>query len=164
MTIIRPDDRYHIEVRLGRELTVEELAEVKTIDDLSREQLSVVARLGSRVNLSSAYVRAVVPSAEWSDLHGLVMDIQNFIDKKYPPYKLPMEHFFIQELGRPLTDEERWRRASISDLTRAQVAVARQLSSKERVIGFLYLRDVVKSATIRELESFADALRRDGEP
>jgi hypothetical protein len=164
MTTIKPDDRYHIELRLGRELTDEELAEARTLDDLSREQLSIVARLGSRVTLSGAYVRAVVPSADWSDVRDLVFTIQDVIDRKYPPSQLPMEHFYVRELGRPLTDEERWRRYSISDLTRAQVAVARQLSSQNRAIGLLYLRDVVKSATIHESEAFVDALRRGDEP
>ena len=164
MTIIRPDDRYHIEVHLGRELTGEELAEVETLDELSREQLSIAAQLGSRVTLSLAYVRAVVPSANFSDARELVMDIQNVIDKEYPPPQLPMEPYYVGRLGRPLTDEERWRRTSIPELTKAQVAVARELSIKERAIGLMYLRDVVKSAAIHEREAFVDALRRDDEP
>jgi hypothetical protein len=164
MTSIDPDDRYHIELRLGRELTVEELAEVETLDDLSREQLSIVAQLGSMVTLSNAYVRAVVPSADLARVRELVLDIRDVIDRKYPPSQLSMEHFYVRELGRPLTDEERWRRVSIPELTGAQVAVARELSSKDRAIGLLYLRDVVKSAAIHEREAFVDALRRDDKP
>jgi hypothetical protein len=161
MAILHPDDRYHIEIRLGRELTGEELAEVETFDDLSFEQLSVVTKLGSRVILASAYVRAVVPSADFSSVQDLVFNIQDFIDARFPPARLPMEPHYVGQLGRPLTEEERWRRASISDLTKAQVAVVRQLSSKERVIALLYLRDVVKSASIQEREAFVDASQRD---
>lgn len=164
MAIIRPDDRHHIEVHLGRELTVEELAEVETFDDLSYEQLSIVTRLGSRVILSSAYVRAVVPSADHGGVRDLVLNIQDFIDERFPPPRLPMEPYFVGQLGRPLTDEERWRRAAIPKLTQAQVAVARQLASKDRTICLLYLRDVVKSATVQEREALVDALQRDDEP
>jgi hypothetical protein len=164
MTSINSDDRYHIELRLGREMTVEELAEARTFDDLSREQVAIVTRLGSLVTLSNAYVRAVVPSADRSEVRNFVLNIQDFIDEKFPPPQLAMEHFYVRELGRPLTDAERRRAASIPDLTRAQVAVARELSSRDRTIGLLYLRDVVKSAAIHERETFVDALRSDDEP
>lgn len=165
MIMLEPDDRYHIETRLGRELTAEELREARTFDDLSREQLAIVAQLARREGiLPSAYVRAVVPSAGHSDVRDFVMTIQDFVARKYPPAQLAMEHLYGRELGRPLTDEERRLVASLPDLTQAQVAVARQLASRERVFGLLYLTDVVKSATTNERDAFVDSLLRDGDP
>jgi hypothetical protein len=164
MTMLDPDDRYHIEICLGRELSAEDLAEVATFDDLSREQLAIVARLERRGLLALAYVRAVVPSADRSDVRHFVYTIQDFVASKYPPAQLAMEHLYGRELGRPLTDEERRRVASIADLTEAQVAVARQLASRERTFGLLYVTDVVKSAAMHERDVFVDSLLRDGDP
>jgi len=164
MIMLEPDDRYHIETRLGRELTAEELAKATTFDELSREQLAVVAQLARSGILAGAYVRAVVPSAGHSDVRDFVLSIEDFVARKYPPAQLAMEHLYGRELGRPLTDEERRLVASLPDLTEAQVAVARQLASRERVFGLLYLTDVVKSAATNERDAFVDSLLRDGDP
>jgi hypothetical protein len=164
MTMLDPDDRYHIETRLGRALTDEELAEARTFDELGREQLAIVAQLAHRGILASAYVRAVVPSAGHSDVRDFVMSIQDFVARKYPPEQLAMEHLYGRELGRPLTDEERRLVASLPDLGEAQVGVARQLASRERVLGLLYLADVVKSAATQERDAYVDSLLRDGDP
>lgn len=164
MTTLDPDDRYHIETRLGRELTAEDLAEAATFDDLSRERLAIVAQLERRGLLASAYVRAVVPSAGHSDVRNFVITIQDFIARKYPPAQLKMEHLYGRELGRSLTHEERRLVATLPDLTHAQVAVARQLASTDRVFGLLYLADVVKSAATHERDAFVESLLRDGDP
>ena len=96
--MLDPDDRYHIEIRLGRELTAEELAQATTFDELSREQLAVVARLARSGILAGAYVRAVVPSAERSDVRYFVLRIEDFVARKYPPAQLAMEHLYGREL------------------------------------------------------------------
>lgn len=163
MTTLGPDDRHHIEERLGRALTDEDLAEVATIDDLSREQLAIVARLERSGLLASAYVRAVVPSAAFPQVRDLVFTIQDVIARKLPPARLRMEDYYGPQLGRPLTDEERRVVYSIPDLTSAQRAVARRLASGERVYALLYLGDVVKSSATHEREALIDALLRDGD-
>ena len=162
--MLDPDDRHHIETRLGRALTAEELAEATTFDELSREQLAVVAQLVPQGILAGAYVRAVVPTAGHSDVREFVIGIQDFVARKYPPAQLAMEHLYGRELGRPLTDEERRVVASLPDLTRAQLAVARQLASRERVFALLYLTDVVKSAATSERNAFVDSALLDGDP
>lgn len=164
MTMLDPDDRYHIEVHLGRELTAEELAKATTFDDLSREQLGIIAQLERRGILAGAYVRAVVPSARYSDAREFVMSIQDLIARKYPPVPLTMEHLYERELGRPLTDEERRVVDSIPDLRDAHIAVARQLTFRERALGRRYLADVLRFAAAFELDVFVDFLRRESDP
>lgn len=153
-----PNDGYHIESRLGRALTPDDLAQVGTFDDLSREQLAIVERLVPRGILASKYVHAVVPSADFSDVREFVINIQLFVDKKFPPTQLPMEHIYGRELGRPLTDEERARAESLRTLSRAQLEVAQQLSRRDPALGQLYLGDIVKSASARERELLAEEL------
>ena len=92
------------------------------------------------------------------------MTIEDFIARKYPPPRLPMEHLYGRELGRALTDEERRRVVTLPDLASPQVEVARQLASGDRALALLYLADVVKSAATHERDAFVDSLLRDGHP
>lgn len=163
--MLDPDDRYHIEMRLGRELATEELTQASTFEDLGRAQLAVVAQLAPRAGiLASAYVREVVPSAGHSDVRHFVMTIEDFVARRYPPGRLAMEHLYGRELGRALTDEERRLVDTLSDLGEAQIGLARQLASKERMFGMLYLADVVRSAATHEREAFVDSLLRAADP
>lgn len=158
--MLDPDDRYHIENRLGRALTSDDLAQVSTFDDLSRAQLAIVERLVPRGILASKYVHAVVPTADFSDVREFVINIRLFVDKKFPPAQLPMEHIYGRELGRPLTDEERARVESLRTLSQAQLEVAQQLSRRDVALGQLYLGDIVKTASAREREILAEELHR----
>lgn len=158
--MLAPDDRYHIESRLGRALNSEDLAQASTFDDLSRTQLAIVERLVPRGILAIKYVHAVVPSADFSDVRELVYNIQTYINKRFPPERLPMEHLYGPVLGRPLTDEERARAESLHTLSQAQLAVAQQLSRRDAVYSQLYLGDIVKSASAREREVLAEELHR----
>ena len=162
--MLTPDDRYHIEVHLGRELTAEELATAATFDHLSREQLGVVAQLERRGILASAYVRAVVPTAGFSETREFVIGIQDFIAGKHAPVPLAMEHLYEGELGRPLTDQERRVVDLIPDLKEAHRAVARQLASRDRALVHRYLTEVLRSAPGFEIEVLVDHLRRESDP
>jgi hypothetical protein len=162
--MLDPDDRYHIESRLGRALTPDDLAQVGKFDDLSRGQLAIVERLVPRGILASKYVHAVVPSADFSEVRELVYNIQTYINKRFPPERLPKEHLYGPVLGRPLTDEERARAESLQTLSQAQLAVAQQLSRRDAVFGQLYLGDIVKSATASQCEIFAQELHRSDRP
>lgn len=164
MTMLNPDDRHHIEVHLGRELTAEELATVATFDDLSRGQLDVVAQLERRGILASAYVRAVVPTAGFSETREFVIDIQDFISRKYAPAPLAAEHLYESELGRPLTDHERRVVDLIPDLKNAHRAVARKLAARDPALVRRYLKEVLRSAPAFEVEVLIDHLRRENVP
>ena len=162
--MLDPDDRYHIEVRLGRELTAEELAPAPTFDELSREQLGIVALLERREILAGAYVRAVVPSAGYGGARDFVRGIQDFIAAKYAPAPLASEHLYEAELGRPLSDQERRVVDLIPDLKEAHRAVARELASRDPALVRRYLTEVLRSAPGFEIEVVVDHLRREREP
>jgi hypothetical protein len=159
-----PAYKYQIENSLGRELTPDELVEVNTFDDLSRGQLDVVSQLESRRAgiAGGMYVRTVVPSARHSDVRDFVINIQEFIARKFPPPRFSMEHFYERELGRALADDERQPAESLEKLSEAQRAVARALSLKDTVFGVMYLGDIVKSARSYDRETFAENLRTKG--
>ena len=160
-----PDDRYHIEERLGRALTSEELTQVSTFDELSRTQLAIVERLVPRGSiLALKYVHAVVPSADFSDVRELIYNIQTYVEKRFPPQHLRMEHLYGHALGRPLSKEDRKAAESLQVLSPAQLQVARELSLKDRVYGVLYLGDIVKSAGQHARETFVDALLHSDKP
>ena len=161
-----PDDRYQIESHLGVALTSEDLAHVDGVDQLSRAQLDVVAKLVATrgIILAARYLQEVVPSAEFSEVREFVVNIQAHINKRFPPDRLPMEHLYGGLLERPLTKEERHAAESLQTLSSTQVELARQLSLKERVYGVLYLGDIVRSAGQHAREVFADALVRSDKP
>lgn len=162
--MLDPDDRYHIEDLLGRALTSEDLTQASTFGDLTRTQLAIVERVVPRGILAIKYVHAVVPSADFSDVRELVYNIQTYVNKRFPPERLPMEHLYGGVLGRPLTNEERNTAESLQALSQVQLDLARQLSLKEKVYGVLYLGDVVRSSGPQDREAFADALRRSDKP
>jgi hypothetical protein len=137
---------------------------VSTFDELSRTQLAIVERLVPSGILALKYVHAVVPLADFSDVRELIYNIQTYVDKRFPPEHLRMEHLYGHALGRPLTKAERNAAASLQALSPAQLQVARELSFKDRVYGMLYLGDVVKSASQHAREAFADALLRSDTP
>lgn len=161
-----PNDRRQIESQLGTELTSEELARVDTFEQLSRAQLAVIAKLVATrgIILAARYTQEVVPSAEFSDVRELVFNIQAHINKRFPPERLPMEHLYGGTLGRPLTREERNTAESLRALSPVQLALARQLSLKDKVYGVLYLGDIVKSSGLYDREAFADVLLRSDKP
>jgi hypothetical protein len=164
--MLDPDDRYQIESYLGMELTSEDLAQVDGFDQLSRAQLDVVAKLVEKrgIILAARYVQEVVPSAEFSEVRELVFNFQTYINRRFPPERLPMEHLYAHMLGRPLTKEERSAAESLQALSQVQLEVVRQLSLKDTMYGMLYLGDIVKSAGQYAREAFADALLRSGKP
>src|SRR6266496_4974742 len=84
--MLDPDDRYQIEDHLGMELTSEDLAGVDSLDQLSRAQLAVVAKLVETrgIILAAKYIREVVPSADLSEVREFVIDIQEHINTRFP--------------------------------------------------------------------------------
>ena len=109
-------------------------------------------------------MRAVVPSAGFSDVRNLVVTIKDFIAEKYRPAPLAAEHLYEGELGRPLTAQERRVVDAIPDLKEAHRMVARQLASRDRALVRRYLREVLRSAPEFEIEVLIDYLRRESDP
>ena len=61
-------------------------------------------------------------------------------------------------LGRPLTEEERLPAESLEMLSPAQLAVVESLAPRSAFTAMLYLRNIVSTALVKDLQPFVDDL------
>ena len=113
---VRFRHQLQVENDLGRPLTEAELQEVTSLDQLSDEQIAVIAAIRPRSCISPLiYVRAIVPEADYDDVKKLIdEDIERIAVERRPPEELPNQHMFEHYAGRPLRPMERVRVESTS--------------------------------------------------
>jgi hypothetical protein len=75
---VKSQSQAHVEAKLGRPLTDAELQEVASLDQLTDDQIAVVAALRQQVLAAAKYVNMVVPTI--SDY----TQVFTFIDEKFP--------------------------------------------------------------------------------
>src|SRR5690348_6198158 len=103
--------RGSIEMFLERPLTEAELQEVPSIEQLTDEQIAVLAANRPRNRIApTVYIKAVVPTADYREVMKLIdEDIERIAIERRPPEELPNQHMFEHYAGRPLRPMERVR-------------------------------------------------------
>lgn len=156
--------RFHyqqqVENSLGRPLTEAELQEVTSLDQLSDEQIAVIAAIRPRNCISPLiYVRAVVPEANYDDVKKLINeDIERIAIERQPPEELPNQHMFEHYAGRPLRPMERVRVESFEKMSHDQIQLARTLARAAPTTCFLYLCRIVPGESTERRHELAKHL------
>lgn len=149
-----------VEYDLGRPLTDAELQEVASLDQLSDEQIAVVAAIRPHSSISPlVYVRAIVPTANYADVKKLIdEDIERIAIERRPPEELPNQHMFEHHAGRPLRPMERVRVESFEKMSHEQIELARTLSRADPTTCFLYLSRIAPGESIERRHELAKHL------
>ena len=149
-----------VENDLGRSLTDAELQEVASLDQLSDEQIAVVAAIRPHSCISPlVYVRAIVPTADYYDVKKLIdEDIERIAVERRPPEELPNQHMFEHYAGRPLRPMERVRVESFEKMSHEQIELARTLARADPTTGFLYLTRIVPGESTERRHELAKHL------
>jgi hypothetical protein len=149
-----------VEYDLGRPLTDVELQEVASLDELSDEQIAVVAAIRPHSSISPlVYVRAVVPAANYADVKKLIdEDIERIAIERFPPEELPNQQLFEHYAGRPLRPIERLRVESFEKIRPEQIDLARTLARAGLATCFLYLSRIVPGESIERRHELAKHL------
>jgi len=149
-----------VENDLGRSLTDAELQEVASLDQLSDEQIAVVAAIRPHSCISPlVYVRAIVPTADYYDVTKLIdEDIERIAVERRPPEELPNQHMFEHYAGRPLRPMERVRVESFEKMSHEQIELARTLARADPTTGFLYLTRIVPGESTERRHELAKHL------
>ena len=148
---IDPQDRGRIEHWLDRPLTDEELLPVSALDELSNDQVAIVASLQPRSQIAPLlFLHAVVPTAKRLDLVDYIENIEDVYVVRFPAPELPDQRIFEHYAGRPLEPAERVRAGTVYKMTSAQVELAKKLALKDLTVAFLYLSRVAAEETIEQ--------------
>jgi hypothetical protein len=149
-----------VEMFLERPLTDAELQEVPSIDQLTDDQIAVVAAIRPRNCIAPAlYVKAVVPTADHYDVRKLIdEDIERIAIERRPPEELPNQHMFEHYAGRPLRPMERVRVESFEKMSSDQIELARTLARADFATGFLYLTRIVPGESTERRHELAKHL------
>lgn len=149
-----------VEDDLGRPLTDAELQQVASIDELTDDQIAVVAAIRRHSNISPmVYVMAVVPTAGHSDVRRFLdEDIERIAIERRPPEELPNQNMFEHYAGRPLRPMERVRVESFEKMSSDQIALARTLARANLATGFLYLTRIVPGESTERRHELAKHL------
>ena len=150
-------DQLHVEYDLGRPLTDVELQEVSSLEQLSDDQIAVIATIRRRNGITPMlYVRAIVPTADYPTVRKLVHDDLDEIIRDRQP--LPNLELFERFAGRPLLPAECVRVQSFEKLSREQTELARTLLRAERIVGDIYLSRIVPNELAERRHEFAKHL------
>jgi hypothetical protein len=157
---VRFRHQHQVEDDLGRPLTDAELQEVASLDQLSDEQIAVIAAIRPHSCISPlVYVKAVVPTARHDHVKKLIdEDIQRIAIERRPPEELPNQHMFEQCAGRPLRPMERVRVESFEKMSSDQIELARTLARANLATGFLYLSRIVPGESTERRHELAKHL------
>ena len=152
--------RGQVEGELGRPLTEAELKEVASIDELTDDQIAVVAAIRQHNRIAPMlYVKAIVPTADHTDVMKFIdEDIQRIAIERRPPEDLPNQNWFEHYAGRPLTPMERVRVESFEKMSSDQIALARTLARANLATGFLYLTRIVPGESTERRHELAKHL------
>jgi hypothetical protein len=136
--------RGQVEAELGRSLTDAELQEVASLDELTDDQIAVLAAIRRHNRMAPMlYVKAVVPTADHHAVIKLIdEDLVRIASERLRPDDLPNQELFEHYAGRPLRPLERVRVESFEQLSSDQIALARTLARADLATGFLYLSRV----------------------
>lgn len=157
---VRFRHQQQVEDDLGRPLTDAELQEVPSLDQLSDEQIAVIAAIRPRSCMSPLlYVKAVVPTARHDHVKKLIdEDIGRIAIERRPPEELPNQNMFEYYAGRPLRPIERVRVESFEKMWSEQIELARTLARAGLATCFLYLSRIVPGESIERHHEFAKHL------
>jgi len=148
---IEPKHRGQIEDWLDRPLTDEELRPVTSLEELSNDQVAIVASVQPRNRIAPMlFLQAVVPSGEFREILDYIDSIQDVYVARFPPPELPDQRIFEHYAGRPLEPAERVRAGTVYKMTSAQVELAKMLALKDLTVAFLYLSRVAAEETIEQ--------------
>jgi hypothetical protein len=152
--------RGQVEQHLGRELTDAELQEVGSIDELTDDQIAVLAEIRPRNRIAPMiYVKAIVPTAEHDAVMKLIdEDLERIVNERRPPEELPNENMFEHHAGRPLRAPERVRVESFEKMSPQQIELARTLARADLATGFLYLSRIVPGESTERRHELAKHL------
>jgi hypothetical protein len=149
-----------VEGELERPLTDTELQEVASIDELTDDQIAVVAAIRRHNRIAPMlYVKAVVPTADHADVMKFIdEDIERIAIERRPPEELPNQNWFEHYAGRPLRPMERVRVESFEKMSSEQIDLARMLARANLATGFLYLTRIVPGETTERRHELAKHL------
>lgn len=149
-----------VEMFLDRPLTEDELQEVPSIDDLTDDQIAVIAAIRPRNrNAPLVFVKAVVPTAGHREVLKLIdEDIERIAAERRPPEELPNESWFEHHAGRPLSPMERVRVESFEQLSPEHIELARTLARADPTTCFLYLKRVALGESTERCHELAKHL------
>lgn len=152
--------RGQVEAELERPLTDAELQEVASLDELTDDQIAVVAAIRPHNRIAPMlYVKAVVPTAEHDDVMKFIdEDIHRIAIERRPPEELPNQHMFEHYAGRPLRPMERVRVESFEKMSNEQIELARTLARADLATGFLYLSRIVPGESTERRHELAKHL------
>jgi hypothetical protein len=144
MSQIEPKHRQQIERWLDRQLTDDELHPVESLEDLTNDQLEVVAQLRPQNLIAPIlYLNFVVPSATMAVLSPFIDNIADVVAARKPPRDWPNLPLFERVAGRALSASEKRSVATLQELSPEHLALATTLARQEHVVAFLYLGRVV---------------------
>jgi len=152
--------RGQVEAELERSLTDAELQEVASIDDLTDDQIAVVAAIRRHNRIAPMlYVKAVVPTARHADVMKFIDEqIERIAIERRPPEELPNQNWFEHYAGRPLRPMERVRVESFEKMSHDQIQLARTLARADPTTCFLYLTRIVPGETTERRHELAKHL------
>ena len=152
--------RGQVEGELGRPLTDAELQEVASIDELTDDQIAVVATIRRHNRVAPMlYVKAVVPTADHADVMKFIdEDIERIAIERRPPEELPNQQLFDHYASRPLRPIERVRVESFEKMSNEQIELARTLARANLATGFLYLSRIVPGESTERRHELAKHL------
>jgi hypothetical protein len=152
--------RHQVEMFLRRPLTDAELQEVPSLDQLTDDQIAVIATIQPRNLIAPVlYVKAVVPTADHAEVMKLIAeDIERIAVERRPPEELPNQHMFEHYAGRPLRPMERVRVESFEKMSHDQIQLARTLARASLATCFLYLSRIVPSESTERRHELAKHL------
>jgi len=152
--------RGQVEGELGRPLTDTELQEVASIDELTDDQIAVVAAIRRHNRIAPMlYVKQLVPTAEHADVMKFIdEDIERIAVERRPPEELPNQNWFEHYAGRPLRPMERVRVESFEKMSSEQIELARTLARVNPTTCFLYLTRIVPGESIERIHELAKHL------
>lgn len=157
---VRFEFQAQVEYDLGRPLTDAELQEVPSLEQLSDDQIAVAAEIRRDHYITPmVYVRAVVPTASYSDVRRFLdEDIERIAIERRPPEELPNQAWFEHYAGRPLLPIERVRVESFEKMSSEQIELARTICRADPTTGFLYLTRIVPGESTERRHELAKHL------
>ena len=159
--------RLQIERALRRELKDSELVAVRALNDLTPEQLQIVAELRRRDPISPVlFLSAVVPDESFGAINTFARDIHDYIAAKAPPAerRLDNESLFERTLGRSLSAGERRPISTLEELSPEQRAAAASMYARNIDTAILYVAAIASKVTAKLSEQWIIATFESSSP
>jgi hypothetical protein len=145
-----------VENDLMRPLTDAELQEVSSLDQLSDDQIAVVAAIRPRSYISPMiYVKAVVPTADHHDVRNFIEDIERIAFGRRPPEELSEQIFYELWVGRSLRPVECVGVRLFEEMSSEQIDLARTLARANLDMAFRYLAHIARKESIARCQMLA---------